>query len=183
MKQIYTINQAHVNLANNTIQRFINRYPGLDMEQESELYDAGYNALEKAYNDYDAQRGCSFKTYATRCIWYALLDKMKTLVSYSNKFVRLDYVDNADTMLNSLSIWQAQEDNSEQDYLIDIMLKGIELLPEKDRTLLKRYYGIGTEPRTLQTLANELGVSFQAVSKRVRRIEKQLRTFILKNIE
>ena len=174
------INQTQDDLVAKALKRFKIDYPGLDREQESELYDAGRKALEKAIDNFDSQRGCSFKTYSERYVWYAFMDTMRSITSYTNKFVRLDCADNADLVLNTFRMWQDEQYDSELEYRIYIVRTGVELLPDKDRALVKCYFGFDGDPQTLQSIAQQLGVSFQAVAKRLHRIENQLRAYVLR---
>lgn len=175
-----SINQTQDDLVAKALKRFKTDYPGLDREQESELYDAGRMAFEKAIEKFDSQRGCSFKTYSERYVWYAFMDKMRAITSYTNKFVRLDCADHADMMLNTFRMWQDEQNDSELEYRIYIVRTGVELLPDKDRALVKCYFGFDGDPQTLQSIAQQLGVSFQAVAKRLHRIENQLRAYVLR---
>ncbi len=54
----------------------------------------------------------------------------------------------------------------------------LEKLGPQDREIITRYYGIGREPETQQEVATSLGVSREAITQRIRRIQKNLKQII-----
>lgn len=47
-------------------------------------------------------------------------------------------------------------------------------LPEKDRDIIRRYYGIGQEPQTLMQIAEVYGCRYQWIQVRIKHILEKL---------
>jgi RNA polymerase sigma factor (sigma-70 family) len=160
-KEFKLIQVASKSIAN----RFPNRVNNI-----GELYYTGYMALLVARLNYRTDRGAQFKTYASTCIYNAMLKE----INQPYCFVTLNESKSYD-----FDLWEEQESDRINHCRYEAIDPAMEQLEPESRDLICSYYGINRESRTLKQLGEEHGVSLQAIHKKIRKIEKRLHDSLL----
>ena len=170
--------ENHFRLIKANASRIAKKFPNL-VNDSRELYYVGYMALQKAVADHDASRGAKLETYASRCIYYAMLKELRHIncmykpadeEQYIYRFVELD-----NTNSNDYLHWEEQESESLEHAFGEALDAELEQLAQCDRELIDSYFGLNGERKTLKQLGEARGVSLQAVHKRVNRVVGEIR--------
>lgn len=118
---------------------------------------------------------------------YADIDELSKMTGLSEYQVRqymkgiskvsLDAYVDEDEKISGLDMLvdNSKEEASKELVINDTMKRIAEMLSDKDRSVLFGYYGIGCAKKSQAEIADELGVSHQAVSKIINRIINNLR--------
>lgn len=188
-KNHYT--QAEHQLIQTIAEVICKKFPN-HVRTPKELIYTGYMALLDAKAHYQTGRGAQFKTYASRCIYNAMLKELTQIhnvVSVPDKqrinvnFVTInenqysDEMGNEDTWEDNAWEWDLFErdwDSKQCCQRAEMLDKLLEQLDPEDRELVQRRYGFDEEPWTLKQLGEARGVSFQAVHKKLHGIEQGL---------
>ncbi len=121
------------------------KFKNADYDKD-ELVCIGNLGLVKAINTYDPSKGFEFSTYATRCIDNEILMFLRSLKKISN-------VDSLDTIIfkdkdsNELKLENIIGDDkdlikeSENDEIYLIIRQVVENLPERNKEIIKLYFG------------------------------------------
>ena len=182
---------THISLVNSIAKALLCQQTGFHNLTESDLLDAGYEALVSAACHYDGNRNASFKTYANRCIWHAMVAEINRwrpsfavlvpeVVNGEPRFVEKEEslftcLDDANvfTLTSMCCNWE-----SEQAWQLETLNEAIATLKPKEQFLIRCYYGFDNKAMKLEEIANRLNVSTTAVHKRLKNAITKLRTFI-----
>lgn len=182
---------SHLDLVESLAKKMMNMNQHRSSLTMDDLVSAGDEALFEAARHYDSSRNVSFKTYATKCVWNAMVEEIhhwfpnhtiqvveivNGVPAYVNKkedlFTRVDDSEGYPTP-SVCCDWEAEE-NSLYETLDDAM----EHLENKERCLIHAKFGYDGREMKLREMADEYGVSIQAVHKRCNNTVSKLRTFI-----
>lgn len=141
-----------------------------------ELLQAGYYALIKAVESFNPGLGFKFSTYAVKC----LLSVSRDRLDY-NKDISLDTP--ISTNDESLTVEETVKDDSiniESDVLDREFYKNIRLqlnfnLSSKEINIIRWFYGIGIEKKSLDDIATLINLSKPEVSRIQKRALNKLR--------
>ena len=182
---------THISLVNRTAKALLCQQTGFHNLTESDLLDAGYEALISAACHYDSTRNASFKTYASRCIWHAMVAEINRwrpsfailvpeVVNGEPRFVEKEEslftcLDDANvfTLTSMCCNWE-----SEKAWQLETLNEAIATLKPKEQFLIRCYFGFDNKAMKLEEIANRLNVSTTAVHKRLKNAITKLRTFI-----
>ena len=172
----HSFSQDDLKLIQVTAKCIVKQFP-MQVGDIRELYYTGYMALMDAKAHFHAGQGAKFKTYASKCIYHAMLKEIgqiHTVVALPVKqqhqcsFVSFDD-ESCDTMLL---------DNQEFDKLNhmrrEALYGAIDQLEPEDQELIRSRYGLNGESWTLKELGEARGVSLQAIHKKIDKIERGL---------
>ena len=183
--------ETHYSIVNSTAKALLCQQTGFHNLTESDLLDAGYEALVSAACHYDSTRNASFKTYASRCIWHAMVAEINRwrpsfavlvpeVVNGEPRFVEKEEslftcLDDANvfTLTSMCCNWEA-----EQAWQLETLNEAIASLNPKEQFLIRCYYGFDNKAMKLEEIANRLNVSTTAVHKSIQKALTKLRTFI-----
>jgi RNA polymerase sporulation-specific sigma factor len=157
---------------------------------ENELVSAGSMGLLRAILGYDSERNVSFNTYATKCIRTAMLAEInkwhhchtieeqeivngEPLIIKKNEelFVHIEDLGYYPTQSVNCD-WEAEEVD-----LYETLHEALDILSEKERRIIRAKFGFDGEAMKLHEIANEYGVSIQAVHKCLNKALSKLRDF------
>lgn len=186
MENKHMLVETHIGLVNRMAKQLMKKNSNCDWLTEDDLLGAGYEALVAAARAYDASRETSFKTYATTCIKNAMLTEIRNMfpVKVNDKqfkavIIRSDEAE-GDAEVHELSRllgnWE-HEQHKLQEMVADILFQ---LTPD-ERWLVRCYYGFDGDSMTLQSIANLLLVSPQAIHNRLKRVHDKLRKLVMDN--
>ena len=182
---------THISLVSSIAKALLCQQTGFHNLTESDLLDAGYEALVSAACHYDSTRNASFKTYASRCIWHAMVAEINRwrpsfavlvpeVVNGEPRFVEKEEslftcLDDANvfTLTSMCCNWEA-----EQAWQLETLNEAIATLKPKEQFLIRCYFGFDNKAMKLEEIANRLNVSTTAVHKRLKNTIAKLRTFI-----
>ena len=186
MENKHMLVETHIGLVNRMAKQLMKKNSNCDWLTEDDLLGAGYEALAVAARAYEDSREASFKTYATTCIKNAMLAEIRNMfpVKVNDKhlkivLIRSDETDGDDevhALSRLLGNWE-HEQHKLQEMVADALFQ---LAPD-ERWLIRCYYGFDDEPMTLQSIANLLLVSPQAIHKRLKRVHDKLRKLVMDN--
>ena len=182
---------THISLVNSIAKALLCQQTGFHNLTESDLLDAGYEALVSAACHYDSTRNASFKTYASRCIWHAMVAEINRwrpsfavlvpeVVNGEPRFVEKE--ESLFTCLNDANVftltsmccnWEA-----EQAWQLETLNEALATLKPEEQFLIRCYYGFDNKAMKLEEIAKHLNVSTTAVHKRLKNAIGKLRTFI-----
>lgn len=183
--------ETHYSIVNSIAKALLCQQTGFHNLTESDLLDAGYEALVSAACHYDGNRNASFKTYANRCIWHAMVAEINRwrpsfavlvpeVVNGEPRFVEKEEslftcLDDANvfTLTSMCCNWE-----SEQAWQLETLNEAIATLKPKEQFLIRCYFGFDNKAMKLEEIANRLNVSTTAVHKRLKNAITKLRTFI-----
>lgn len=183
--------KTHYDLVDRTAKSLLSQQTDLHGLTESDLTSAGYEALVSAACHYDSTRNASFKTYANKCIWNAMVAEInrwhpslaimaqevvkgepKLVTKKESLFTCLD--DTSTYSITSMCCnWEA-----EQAWQLETMNEALASLKPEEQFLIRCYFGFDNKAMKLEEIANKLNVSPQAVHKRIKNAIAKLRTFI-----
>ena len=183
--------KTHYDLVDRTAKSLLSQQTDLHGLTESDLTSAGYEALVSAACHYDSTRNASFKTYANKCIWHAMVAEINrwhpSLAIMAQEVVKGEprLVTKKESLFtclvdtNTYSIasmccnWEA-----EQAWQLETMNEALASLKPEEQFLIRCYFGFDNKAMKLEEIANKLNVSPQAVHKRIKNAIAKLRTFI-----
>jgi RNA polymerase sigma factor (sigma-70 family) len=183
--------ETHHSLVNSMAESLLSLQTGHLGLTKSDLTGAGYEALISAACHYDSTRNASFKTYASRCIWHAMVAEINRwrpsfavlvpeVVNGEPRFVEKEEslftcLDDANvfTLTSMCCNWEA-----EQAWQLETLNEAIATLKPKEQFLIRCYFGFDNKAMKLEEIANRLNVSTTAVHKRLKNAIAKLRTFI-----
>lgn len=167
------------------------KYSGL-VDDPKELFYTGYMALLDAKTHYQEGHGAQFKTYASRCIYNAMLKELAHIhnlvnvpekQSFSINYMTIneeqpcDDAWEGDTLEDRAwerDLWENDREDHRCHQRAETLDKLLGQLDPGDRELVQCRYGIGRAPWTLKQLGEARGVSLQAVHKKLHEIEQGL---------
>lgn len=176
--------KTHLGLVNGLAKSLMKNNSHCDWLTEDDLVNAGYEALDAAARNYDSSREASFKTYATTCIRNAMVAEIRTMfpVRINDKQTKKSLVRNGEAEGDAEVFEQARllehdewEQRKQQETVADILGR---LTPD-ERWLIRCYYGFDDDAMTLQSIADLLLVTPQAVHKRLTRVHDKLRKLVM----
>lgn len=188
-KNLYT--QAEHDLILVNAKSICRNYPDL-VGDPKELFYTGFMALQDAKSHYQTGRGAQFKTYASRCIYHAMLKELAQMHNVVNVPEKTSFDVNYVTINEDHSCdekweednwednaweWDLWEDDWEDNHYhqrVETLDRLLGQLDPSDRELVQCRYGIGGAPWTLKQLGEARGVSIQAVHKKLHSIEQGL---------
>ena len=182
--------ETHIGLVKILAQELLSNQGNHFVLTESDLVSAGNEGLIDAACHYDSERNASFKTYASTCIWNAMLAEIKrwfpfhtvveeeivqgkpTLVKKKESlFTRID--DASKYPVPSLCCdWEAEEAG-----LYETLDDAITHLEPSESQLIHMKYGFEGEEMKLHEMAKPLRITPQAVQKRIKKAENKLCTY------
>ena len=175
--------ETHHSLVNSMAESLLSLQTGHLGLTKSDLTGAGYEALISAACHYDSTRNASFKTYANKCIWHAMVAEIEqlfpsqTIVNQNGKVKELRFIHdetiNSDLTVRFCCNWEA-----EQAWQLETLNEAIATLKPKEQFLIRCYFGFDNKAMKLEEIANRLNVSTTAVHKRLKNAIAKLRTFI-----
>ena len=183
--------ETHFSLVSGMAQSLLNLQTGFHGLTESDLSDAGYEALVSAACHYDSTRNASFKTYASKCIWHAMVAEINRwhpsfvimvpeVVNGRPKLVKTEVslftcLDDTNTFTHTPMCcnWEA-----EQAWQLETLNEALATLKPEEQFLIRCYYGFDNKAMKLEEIAKHLNVSTTAVHKRLKNAIGKLRTFI-----
>lgn len=152
-----------------------------------DLVSIGTIGLMKAVKTFDPQKNIKLATYASRCIENEILMHLRKIsnAKFEMSFdepLSIDWDGNELTLRDVLGsepdeISNDIEYNDEKDLLLRIIIS----LPEKERELMKKRFGIlGEKEHTQKELADLMGISQSYISRLEKRIISKIKTQIMK---
>ena len=163
---------------------FVIKKMGLQ-KYDNDLYDVGLIGLVKAANTFDDGKGFKFNTYAIQCIRNEI-----------SMYIRKMYTEHGKANVNTLSLNNVVSDDDGKDIeFIDTipddfdmeehilekekretLLKAIKTLPEREKLILRYYYG--KNQLTQKQIAKIINTTQSNVSRLIIRTTKKLREII-----
>ena len=175
--------ETHHSLVNSMAESLLSLQTGHLGLTKSDLTGAGYEALISAACHFDSTRNASFKTYANKCIWHAMVAEIEqlfpsqTIVNQNGKVKEQRFIHdetiNSDLTVRFCCNWEA-----EQAWQLETLNEAIATLKPKEQFLIRCYFGFDNKAMKLEEIANRLNVSTTAVHKRLKNTIAKLRTFI-----
>ena len=175
--------ETHHSLVSSMAESLLSLQTGHLGLTKSDLTGAGYEALISAACHFDSTRNASFKTYANKCIWHAMVAEIEqlfpsqTIVNQNGKVKEQRFIHdetiNSDLTVRFCCNWEA-----EQAWQLETLNEAIASLNPKEQFLIRCYYGFDNKAMKLEEIANRLNVSTTAVHKRLKNTIAKLRTFI-----
>ena len=154
-----------------------------------DLISIGTIGLIKAINTFDPAKNIKLATYASRCIENEILMYLRRN-SKTKMEVSIDEPLNVDWDGNELllsDILGTEEDtiykDLEQEAERKILIKALNLLSARERSIIQMRFGIGTvdgEEKTQKEVADLLGISQSYISRLEKKIMKRLKKEIVK---
>ena len=141
----------------------------------------------KAVKTFDPQKNIKLATYASRCIENEILMHLRKIsgakleMSFDEP-LSIDWDGNELTLRDVLGS-DANEISNDIEYNDEkaLLLKIILALPEKERELMKKRFGIlGEKEHTQKELADLMGISQSYISRLEKRIIQKIRKQIMK---
>ena len=175
--------ETHYSLVSSMAESLLSLQTGHLGLTKSDLTGAGYEALISAACHYDSTRNASFKTYANKCIWHAMVAEIEqlfpsqTIVNQYGKAKELRFIHD-ETISSDLSVRLCCNWEAEQAWQLETLNEALATLKPKEQFLIRCYFGFDNKAMKLEEIANRLNVSTTAVHKRLKNAIGKLRTFI-----
>jgi RNA polymerase sigma factor (sigma-70 family) len=183
---------SHFYLVDYLANLFLIKHPGLYFLTQSDLVSACDEGLIDAACHYDSERDASFKTYASTCIWNAMLAELQRWHP-THTIVELEFVNGVPTFVKKNdSLFTLVDDaecysnhsvccdwEAEEDCLYETLDDVLDRLEQGERDLLYYRHGFNGEPKKLRELAETYHVSQQAVNKRLDKAHDRLRGLLV----
>lgn len=152
-----------------------------------DLISIGTIGLMKAVKTFNPNKNIKFATYASRCIENEILMHLRKV--NNSKFemsfdepLSIDWDGNELTLRDVLGS-DADEISNDIEYNDEkqLLLKIVNTLPEKEKELMKKRFGImGEKEHTQKQLADLMGISQSYISRLEKRIIEKIRAEIIK---
>ncbi len=152
-----------------------------------DLISIGTIGLMKAVKTFNPNKNIKFATYASRCIENEILMHLRKV--NNSKFemsfdepLSIDWDGNELTLRDVLGS-DADEISNDIEYNDEkqLLLKIVNTLPEKEKELMKKRFGImGEKEHTQKQLADLMGISQSYISRLEKRIIEKIRAEIVK---
>lgn len=152
-----------------------------------DLISIGTIGLMKAVKTFNPNKNIKFATYASRCIENEILMHLRKV--NNSKFemsfdepLSIDWDGNELTLRDVLGS-DADEISNDIEYNDEkqLLLKIVNTLPEKEKELMKKRFGImGEKEHTQKQLADLMGISQSYISRLEKRIIEKIREEIIK---
>ena len=188
--QLANLVESNLELVESLAEKMMNRNLHRSSLTVDDLVSAGYEGLLEAAFNYDSERNVYFKTYATKCIWNTMVAEInRWFPSYTievveimngkpvfvkkkeDLFTRVD--DSEDYPTPSVCCdWEAEEAS-----LFETLDDALAHLENKERRLIRARLGYDGKEMKFREIADECGVSTQAVHKHYNNTVSKLRTF------
>ena len=148
-----------------------------------DLVSIGTIGLMKAVKTFNPDKNIKLATYASRCIENEILMYLRKVgnAKFELSFdepLSIDWDGNELTLRDVLGS-EPDEISMDIEYSDEkaLLLKIIHSLPEKERELMKKRFGIlGEQEHTQKELADEMGISQSYISRLEKRIIEKIRT-------
>lgn len=150
--------------------------------EKKDLVSIGNVGLIKAIDTFDITKKIKFSTYASRCIQNEIIMFLRKLSKEKNK-ISLEFNINEERKLRIIDIISSEED-IEEDYFekekINIIRNIINQIPERDREIIKMYFGFYDGKKHSQKELSEIfnlstsGISV-IIRKNLKYISKELK--------
>lgn len=156
------------------IRYIINKYFKEVPIEEEELFSIGMIGLIKSVDTFNLTKKTKFPTYASKCIYNEILmflkKEQKHTLDISMESSTTYLKDDEELLLKNtikderINIPEEYEAKEEYELIRDL----IELLPERDKQIIKLYFGfIDNKPKTQPEIANMYGVNQSLISRRI----------------
>ena len=173
---------SNIRLVFNRAKKFL-KYVNIE---ENELISVGNIGLIKAVDTFDILRGIEFSTYACKCIdneLYNVIKKSKSRIKIES-LNNLIYSNNDNTseftLLDTICDSNNTEENYEEKELKLILHKLVDNLEEKDKKIIKMYYGFGGKKYTQAEISKILNMKRTTLCMRKNTIIKKLKIQLYK---
>ena len=151
------------------LYQVLNRFLLTEYEK-TDLISTGIIGLIKAVDSYDLSKKYEFTTYATKCIDNEILNYIRRTKKYK-RICSLDEMIRNSTTGSKISIIEMLSDNNniveeyEQKELKSILRELINNLPEREREIIRLYYGFYNDKLYTQTeIAKKFNISRAQIS-------------------
>ncbi len=152
-----------------------------------DLISIGTIGLMKAVKTFNPNKNIKFATYASRCIENEILMHLRKVNNskYEMSFdepLSIDWDGNELTLRDVLGS-DADEISNDLEYNDEkkLLLKIVNTLPEKEKELMKKRFGImGEKEHTQKQLADLMGISQSYISRLEKRIIEKIRAEMVK---
>lgn len=138
------------------------------------MVQEGNIGLMTAVEKYDISKGAKFSTYASWWIRQRIRRKIKRLVKEGRLSVSLDKPINPDEDLTLRDITpdpNTEPRSEKESYLLEIVMG----LPEKERDIICRRFGLNREPQSLEEVSLVIGKTRERVRQIQNRTLEKLR--------
>jgi RNA polymerase sigma factor (sigma-70 family) len=129
-------------------------------------FSSGCLGLVYAWENFDANRGIKFSTYATTCIANAIRNEWRK----EQQFSRVQPID-------PLTLEGVSREEMEEEEEINLQ-KLLNRLTYREREILKDYYGIGRKQQNYRELGKKWGVSGARIQQVALRAKNKLKALI-----
>lgn len=182
--------ESHLKLVRSQARYMLNSNKNRLGLTEDELVSAGNLGLLRAILHYNIQSNASFNTYATKCIRTAMLAEIRKwhpchtveeqeivngipLIVKKNEelFVHIEDLGYYPTQSVNCD-WEAEEVD-----LYETLHEALTILNDKERRIIRAKFGFDGEAMKLHEIADEYGVSIQAIHKCLNKALSKLRDF------
>ncbi len=156
------ITRANLRLVVSIARRHVGRSP-----EFLEIVSDGNLSLMRAIEKFDYTRGYKFSTYAS---WAIMRNYARTIPESMYEAGR--YVTSAEEYLDAVpDTHEAPRDTLEVENVRNALDRGLAELPERERAILRRHFGLNAEGQG-ETL-DQIGRGFGLTKERIRQIERQ----------
>ena len=182
--------ESHFDLVKSLARKMMNRNRHRASLSENDLISAGDVGLIEAAYHYDSKRNYSFNAYVTKCIWNAMVAEINWwFPSHSIEIVEIVngvpvYVKKKEDLFSRVGESECYPNPSvccdwktEEDSLYETLDEALSYLDNKERRLICAKFGYEGKEMKLREMADENGVSVQAIHKRCNNTVSKLRTF------
>ncbi|MGN0521088.1 MAG: sigma-70 family RNA polymerase sigma factor [Eubacterium sp.] len=152
-----------------------------------DLVSIGSIGLMKAVKTFNPEKNIKLATYASRCIENEILmylrkvNNMKSELSFDEP-LSVDWDGNELTLRDVLGTEPADVyEELESDDEKKLLLRAVDMLPEKEKNLMIKRFGLnGEKEHTQKQLADSLGISQSYISRLEKRILEKIRNELLR---
>lgn len=156
--------------------------------KREDYYDIGLIGLTKAINTYNKNKGIKFSTYAYICIENEIKHELRKesgakrksnykTISLNQKIKEYGNNELEDILESNINI----EKDYEYKETVEELYNNINKLNQEDKKIICIYYGINCEKYNQEKLAKILKISQAQVSRRIKKILKELKGYYENN--
>lgn len=178
--------RANLGLIPMTITHYFSSAPEHTFD---ELVSEGLSALSRAVDLYNVEEGIAFSSYAVKSIWGTIIRYLKRIGKYEevaslDELVQSELGDEGTPLVDLISGETEFEEKlvdkiNRQEKMKTIYLF-LETLPNRDKSIVMRYWGLNGRKETVREIANDYGVAFSRVHEIIKKQTKRMRVFLLK---